>query len=361
MIEGLVGIAIEEIVTRSDLAFLQYAELDASQVAAYRDELASFPPLPDMTGKIDVAERFAFLDMTQMLARNGADGLNDIVWQIIDFDKLFATPLAVSVDWNTVLRIGNRWYDRLAAALRKRNRTEMKKALDEFDADLKKASADARRLLQTRRQVVGPEKGTAEAIGNLLVALSVAAVPQARIEEDRAVQMGRNLRVAFALAAYRSDHGGYPGVLDQLVPKYSSEIPDDLFSGEALIYRPSKEGYLLYSVGFNGKDDSGRWYDDEPAGDDPSIQMPPRAVKIATAYAAPSPGPIVSSGIAVTATTELTVRQKVQVKWGDEWWAGEVLRVQPNGRVRIHYLGWDSDWDEDVPRSRLQLPRQPRQ
>ena len=39
-------------------------------------------------------------------------------------------------------------------------------------------------------------------------------------------------------------------------------------------YRPSKAGYLLYSVGLNGKDDGGRWYDDDPPGDDPNVKMP---------------------------------------------------------------------------------------
>ena len=47
-----------------------------------------------------------------------------------------------------------------------------------------------------------------------------------------------------------------------------------LFAGKPLIYRPSETGYLLYSVGVNGKDDEGRWYDDDPPGDDPSVRMP---------------------------------------------------------------------------------------
>ena len=40
------------------------------------------------------------------------------------------------------------------------------------------------------------------------------------------------------------------------------------------IYRPSDNGYLLYSVGVNGKDDGGRTYDDNPPGDDPAVRMP---------------------------------------------------------------------------------------
>lgn len=359
--EGLVGIAIEGVATRGDLALLEHAKPNASQVAGYLNELASLAPLPDVTEKIDVAERFTFLDMIQMLARNGGDGLKEMTWEIVEIDKLFATPPAESIDWDVVLRIGNQWYDRVGSALRNPSRAEMQQALDGFEADLHQVTVDAKGMLLTRRQVAGPSKVTDKAIGDLLIGLTLPAVPQARVAEDQAVQMSRNLRVAFALAAYRSDHGAYPDALDQLHSKYLREIPDDLFSGRALIYRPLEDGYLLYSVGHNGKDDGGRWFDDEPTGDDPNITMPPRAVKVPPYYAAPSPGPIASSGIAVTAETKLKVDQEVQVESGDEWWAGKVLMLLPDGRAKIHYVGWDSSWDEEVPRSRLQLPSKPRQ
>jgi hypothetical protein len=32
----------------------------------------------------------------------------------------------------------------------------------------------------------------------------------------------------------------------------------------------------------------------------------------------------------------------------------QVVSVEPDGKVRIHYEGWDARWDETVPRSRLQ-------
>ena len=86
--------------------------------------------------------------------------------------------------------------------------------------------------------------------------------------------MQRNLQVAFALAAYHRDHGNYPAKLDDLAPKYLAAVPDDLFSGKALIYRPSEKGYLFYSVGVNGKDEGGRSFDDDPPGDDLPVAMP---------------------------------------------------------------------------------------
>lgn len=51
-------------------------------------------------------------------------------------------------------------------------------------------------------------------------------------------------------------------------------MPDDIFTGRPLTYKLTEKGYLFYSVGQNGKDDEGRWYDDEPAGDDPRMRMP---------------------------------------------------------------------------------------
>ena len=49
---------------------------------------------------------------------------------------------------------------------------------------------------------------------------------------------------------------------------------DSAIARKPLIYKPEGKGYLFYSVGPNGKDDGGRWYYDDPPGDDPSVHMP---------------------------------------------------------------------------------------
>ena len=72
-----------------------------------------------------------------------------------------------------------------------------------------------------------------------------------------------------------------PEELDALAPDYLKRVPGDLFSGKALIYRPAfpktvgfANGYLLYSVGVNGKDEGGRTYGENPPGDDLPVRMP---------------------------------------------------------------------------------------
>jgi len=69
----------------------------------------------------------------------------------------------------------------------------------------------------------------------------------------------RQLIVMMALELYKRNHGELPAQLEALVPKFISAVPLDPFddSGGAFTYRREGEGYLLYSLGFDGKDDGG--------------------------------------------------------------------------------------------------------
>ena len=63
--------------------------------------------------------------------------------------------------------------------------------------------------------------------------------------------------LACALEKYRIETGSYPDELEMLVPKFVSKIPHDIVTGEPLKYRRDGAEYLLYSVGWNGRDDGG--------------------------------------------------------------------------------------------------------
>ncbi len=64
---------------------------------------------------------------------------------------------------------------------------------------------------------------------------------------------------AFALQAYRAEHGVYPATLAMLLPAYLPKIPSDPCAHRAeLRYKLHGEKYLLYSIGPDGKDDGGR-------------------------------------------------------------------------------------------------------
>jgi len=65
-------------------------------------------------------------------------------------------------------------------------------------------------------------------------------------------------RVACALERHRLAHGQYPETLGALAPQLIDKLPHDLINGEPLRYRRTGEGrFVLYSVGWNEKDDGG--------------------------------------------------------------------------------------------------------
>jgi len=66
-------------------------------------------------------------------------------------------------------------------------------------------------------------------------------------------------RVGVALERYRLANGNYPESLDPLSPKYIDAVPHDLIGGAPLHYRREPDGrFLLYSIGWNEKDDGGK-------------------------------------------------------------------------------------------------------
>jgi hypothetical protein len=65
-------------------------------------------------------------------------------------------------------------------------------------------------------------------------------------------------QVAIALERYRLAHGEYPASLDALAPQFIERMPHDIINGEPLHYRLTNDGkFVLYSVGWNEKDDGG--------------------------------------------------------------------------------------------------------
>ena len=66
--------------------------------------------------------------------------------------------------------------------------------------------------------------------------------------------------------------------------------------------------------------------------------------------------PVVASGTAVTAADGLTRGDRVFIEQGGSWWRGRVVHVFANNTITVHYVGWDSSFDETVPLSRLQMP-----
>jgi hypothetical protein len=69
--------------------------------------------------------------------------------------------------------------------------------------------------------------------------------------------MADEAATACALERYRIARGEYPKALAALVPQYLEKIPTDIIDGKPLRYRAKEGKFVLYSVGWNEKDDGG--------------------------------------------------------------------------------------------------------
>ncbi len=90
-------------------------------------------------------------------------------------------------------------------------------------------------------------------IGYLAPDFSAVFVKETDREADLAVA-----RVGLGCELFKGQNGRLPETLSELVPGILKDIPVDPYTGKSLIYNKSGDGFIVYSVGSNEKDDGGR-------------------------------------------------------------------------------------------------------
>ena len=276
----MVAITDDLVTAQGDQGLLSCVNLNAPQVANMRRDLGELPRMPKMVDKIDVFERLSYLDAVSYAARQGISSLPDILGggKNDGAARSLVDMIGSGTDWNVPLRTGNSWYDRLVNAYRKSPRAERKAALHEIDEDIHKLSKEAGDWKSLAVSVLGKgRQAVSERVGQIFVALFLPALSACANAEDRGTMQFELTKLAFALAAYHADNGSYPDKLADLMPKYVAEMPKDIFSDSDLHYKQQGDGYLLYSVGVNGRDDGGRGIEDCKEGedwDDLVVRMP---------------------------------------------------------------------------------------
>jgi hypothetical protein len=259
LIDAIVGWNIESHASAGDQAMLQHIPITAPQVARMRADIAALPPTRPLADTIDVAERFEYLDIAAEFKRVGLSAVHALSGSAKSGirGKTRADTLIIgAIDWNQALRIGNPWYDRMAEACRKPTRAQRAAAILQFSQDLQTALAAAKSLRLSL--LTSPREGLTRWAGLSLVSMLFGGTSSVANIGDRAATQLELTKLGFALAAYRAEKGSYPAKLADLTPKYVATVPKDPFNDQDLHYTQQGEGYLLYSVGVNGKDDGGK-------------------------------------------------------------------------------------------------------
>lgn len=179
-----------------------------------------------------------------------------------EFAKLLANQSKLPLPLSVALKLGR---------ARSATQTFISQRLpDLMEEDAKIAELSQQPYYAIRSQI--PKQS--DQISDMLVLRPFMASLLPRQAQSQAAWRGTQVMVALEL--HRAEHGAYPDRLADLkaLPQQTAEDP---FSGKPFIYKHKGPGYLLYSVGVDGKDDGGRHSDrlDEAGTDDVVWPRPP--------------------------------------------------------------------------------------
>ena len=134
--------------------------------------------------------------------------------------------------------------------------TRLRKRIELFSLQLDSPEE----VLQRERVFFRQINGTLQSI--MMSGVSRTQLKQVALEietaDKRLATLSALLRTHLALRAFQLDSKRLPNKLDELVPDFLREVPQDRFSASSLIYRPlADDDYRLYSVGPDGVDGGG--------------------------------------------------------------------------------------------------------
>jgi hypothetical protein len=258
LVQCLVAVGLEGIAARAGIVLATRWPMGTTQARDVLGKLNALAPATDVVKSIDEGERFFGLDVAVGIGRG-----NDI-GELFSLSGGQATGSKVCLHTNQVLRELNSWYDRTVKPLhlpRFQGRAEAWKAFDdELRAFATQRGSRATPLRVGLLNLGGrlTRQALTDVISDCLVSVMMPSFGTVCDLEDHAKMTFEIETLAVALACYRAEHGRWPAELKELCPSLLKAIPADRFSTSPLAYRPNENGYLLYSVGRNLRDDGGQ-------------------------------------------------------------------------------------------------------
>lgn len=280
LVDGLIGLAYVRLAYRTITGFATTGGLSSGQARKILKDLRGLGDVPCMAAAQSGLERYSTLELYAGISRDPSrakvftkyaaayqaiDGQTDE--QTARLAEVMSSPRwRAKFDWNELLRLINRDYDRQVKAMKLPGHRARSAAYERLKKDLAAKQRAASRVvggLDAAWIWYGSGQGMEQ--GGL----------RSQLVADRAHALRDLTIVSVALAAYRAENDAYPKRLDSLAPRYLKTVPKDFLSERPLVYKPGGKGYLLYSVGSNMKDDGGKHTYAENGPDDIVVQCPP--------------------------------------------------------------------------------------
>jgi hypothetical protein len=244
LIERLVAIHCEDVGLQAIQVAASGGWLPAGQAERVLADLRAGPAALPLFEVFDLFERGSVLELLQAGAAHG----DAEVARLLRGINMALGPVAPAgaAEWDAAMRTVNGCYDRLREAGGREAFGPRAEAIRAIDADVA-ARAPGKGL--------GPI--TPDAFARRLLGMFASSLERTDVAETRVRVDGDLAEAALALSVFRVKSGEYPQGLKELVPAFFKSEPVDRFTGRPLVYHAAGGGYVLQSLGPNGRDDTG--------------------------------------------------------------------------------------------------------
>ena len=269
LIDYLVGVAISNIANDAHVRFIQLTRPSTKTLLEMSRQYQELPPFPAPDAQMKITEKVMLMDVFDELEAGRYEVLSIMTGDSSKTATLKNLALSL-VDWKFARLKALEAHAELEQHLAIKDHAQRAAAMSAFAKKYKNKVNPAGVFdgYLTNGSVSAALK---ETVSNSVISELLPATGAVNLAASRAFCRRQNLATFHALEIYRSIHNEYPESLAQLVPDLLPSSPNDVFSGKPLIYQRTADGFLLYSVGENGRDENGRTFGED--GDDLRIRI----------------------------------------------------------------------------------------
>ena len=257
VIGQLVSIAITKIGCATVNQYCLHVPMSRHEARHKVEDLEPFETRNSIVDSVDRSERFVFLDTVSYVARNGLGSLDELGGPGDETGRTLLNLISTnSIDWDEVLKNGNRWFDQSVEAMRIEDDLKRIERLGELNQQMKDMFRRTQKPQFLARSVFSRSQRS-QLVSDVMLSLMLPALNQV-VEADAKIKVRLELqRLGFAIAEFQADNSRLPAELSELVPEYITKVPVDHYARDEMRFTTDGTDYIAYSIGPNCVDDGG--------------------------------------------------------------------------------------------------------
>ena len=255
--EQIFGIGLEDLACNTNFLILQAKEIDSLKLQAFQNEFEKL--IARDTFKINfMVEKFLEYDIIQRYFTDDGKGSGHYIPGVDHSALVDSNQLGIAT-YIKAMKIG------LIVANRSETTEKFDKAYEQIEKWSKTTPWQRQQAnIDTDSELGLNKKDPLEFWSHPYYYILMPAIIKVFEFSYRNKVQANALVTTIAIIRFKQDKGDYPEILDKLVEAgYLKELPMDAWSGKSLVYKKTKDGFTLYSVGQNFKDDGGEVFRDK--------------------------------------------------------------------------------------------------